>query len=100
MSMRGQCEVAVDAPWDRLAAWNPVVELVGAVLILSAFVLAQLRRLTTGSVAYLVFNLTGSATLAVVATIDRDARLPALGGEWAAVSALALARLLLRRSPA
>lgn len=71
------------------------VELVGAVLILSAFVLAQVGRLATASLAYLVLNLTGSAILAVVATVDGDVGFLLLEGVWAAVSGLALARLLL-----
>ena len=77
-----------------------LVELVGAVLILSAFVLAQVGRLSTDSSAYLLLNLAGSATLAVVATLDGDVGFILLEGVWAVVSAVALARLLLRRSPA
>lgn len=74
-----------------------VVEVVGAVLILSGFVLAQMGRLATDSLPYLVLNLTGSATLAIVAAIDGDAGFLLLEGVWAAISAFALARLLLRR---
>lgn len=71
------------------------VELVGAVLILSAFVLVQLDRMETASLAYLVLNLVGSGTLAVVATIDGDVGFMLLEGVWAAVSAYGVARLLL-----
>ena len=74
-----------------------LTEIVGAVLILSAFVLAQLGRLATASLAYLALNLVGSAILAVVAAIDGDTGFLLLEGVWAAVSALAFARLLLRR---
>jgi len=76
------------------------VELVGAVVILSAFVLAQVGRLPTDSLAYLVLNLAGAGTLAVVALIDGDVGFVLLEGVWSAVSAVALARLLLRRAPA
>jgi len=76
------------------------VELVGAVVILSAFVLAQVGRLPTDSLAYLVLNLAGAGTLAVVALIDGDVGYVLLEGVWSAVSAVALARLLLRRAPA
>lgn len=75
---------------------EPIIELVGAVLILTAFVLAQLDRLKTDSLAYLVLNLTGSGVLAVVAGIDGDTGFLLLEGVWAAVSALALVRLLRR----
>lgn len=77
-----------------------VVELVGAALILSAFVLAQVDRLSTGSLAYLLLNLTGSGTLAVVAAVDADIGFLLLEGVWAIVSAVALARLLFRRKRA
>jgi hypothetical protein len=77
-----------------------VFEIAGALFILSAFVLAQLGRLTTASLVYLVLNLVGSGILAVVAAIDGDMGFLLLEGVWAAVSALALARLVLRSRPA
>ena len=73
-------------------------ELVGAVLILSAFVLAQLGRLATASVPYLALNLVGSGILAVVAAIDGDTGFLLLEGVWAAVSAFSLVRLVSVRS--
>lgn len=69
-----------------------VVELVGAALILSAFVLAQMGRMQTTSISYMVLNLLGSGTLAVVAAIDGDTGFLLLEGVWAAVSAYSLAR--------
>ena len=72
------------------------VEVLGALFILSAFVLAQMGRLATASLAYLVLNLVGSGTLAVVAAVDGDTGFLLLEGVWAAVSAVGLARLLLR----
>ena len=76
---------------------EPLIEVVGAVLILSAFVLAQLGRLATASLAYLFLNLAGSGVLAVVAVIDGDTGFLLLEGVWAAVSAYALVRLVLKR---
>ena len=67
-------------------------ELVGAAMILSAFVLAQMSRLATSSLTYLVLNLFGSGTLAVVAAIDGDVGFLLLEGVWAAVSAFAILR--------
>ena len=72
-------------------------ELVGAVLILAAFVLAQAGRLAPATPAYLVLNLVGSATLAVVAALDGDTGFLLLEGVWAAVSAWSLARLATSR---
>ena len=69
-----------------------LVELVGAVLILSAFVLAQMGRLTTASLTYLVLNFLGAGTLAVVAAIDGDVGFLLLEGVWAAISAFSIVK--------
>ena len=67
-------------------------ELVGAALILSAFVLAQVGRLATASLAYLVLNFFGAGTLAVVAAVDGDVGFLLLEGVWATVSAFSIGR--------
>ena len=67
-------------------------EVLGAALILSAFVLAQLGRLATASLTYLVLNLLGSATLAVAAAVDGDLGFLVLEGVWAAVSAFSIVK--------
>ena len=69
-----------------------LVELVGAALILSAFVLAQMGRLTTASLPYLVLNFLGAGTLAVVAAIDGDVGFLLLEGVWSAISAFSIVR--------
>lgn len=76
-----------------------VIEVVGALFVLSAFVLAQMGRLTTTSLVYLLLNLVGSGILAVVAAVDGDTGFLLLEAVWAAVSASALAGLVLRRQP-
>lgn len=76
---------------------EPLIELVGAALILSAFVLAQLGRLRTASLTYMVLNFVGAAILAVVAALDGDTGFLLLEGVWAIVSGFGIARLLLRR---
>ena len=76
---------------------EPLIELLGAILILSAFVLAQSGRLTTASPTYLLLNLAGSGILAVVAAFDRDVGFLLLEGAWAGVSAHAVVRLLIHR---
>jgi hypothetical protein len=70
------------------------VELAGAALILTAFVLAQVNRLSTDALAYLVLNLLGAGTLAVVAAVDGDTGFLLLEGVWAGVSAVAIVRRL------
>ena len=67
-------------------------EVLGAALILSAFVLAQVGRLATASLAYLLLNLFGAGTLAVVAAIDGDVGFLLLEGVWAAVAAVSIGR--------
>jgi hypothetical protein len=78
---------------------DQVVQLIGAVLILAAFVLAQQRRLTTDSVTYLSLNAAGAAVLAVVAVLDRDIGFTLLEATWAAVSTVGLARALRPAGP-
>lgn len=73
---------------------DQVVQLIGAVLILTAFLGAQQHRLTTDSVAYLVLNAVGSALLAVVAVLDRDLGFTLLEATWAVVSTAGLVRAL------
>lgn len=71
-----------------------LVQLAGAICILSAFVLAQMRRMQTTSRSYLVLNLVGSIVLAVLAAMSRDLGFLLLEGVWAIVSAAGLAASL------
>lgn len=73
------------------------VELLGAAFILSAFTLAQVGRLQTASLPYLLLNVTGAGILAVAAAVDGDVGFLLLEGVWTAVSAYGLVRLMLRR---
>jgi len=76
------------------------VQIVGALLILAAFVLAQRKVLDTGSPTYLVLNLLGAGVLAVVAAAGRDWGFLMLEGVWTMVSAASLVgRLRTRGSP-
>lgn len=70
------------------------LELVGAVLILAGFTLAQLRLLDQHSLVYLVLNLAGSFVLAVIALVDQRWGFLLLEGVWAIVSAISLANVL------
>ena len=63
-----------------------VIQIVGAVLILAGFILNQTGRLDAGSYAYLLFNLTGAAILAVLAFQDRRWGFVLLEGVWALVA--------------
>ncbi|MGH8892654.1 MAG: CBU_0592 family membrane protein [Actinomycetes bacterium] len=67
-------------------AVEQVIQVVGALLILIAFVLVQLGRLRPSTWNYLWLNFVGSTVLAVDALIGREIGFLLLEGVWAAVS--------------
>lgn len=66
------------------------VQIFGAVLILTAFALAQFRVLSPSSVAYLLLNLVGAGALAADAFHERQWGFFVLNGVWTLVSAVSL----------
>jgi NADH:ubiquinone oxidoreductase subunit 6 (subunit J) len=71
-----------------------IVSLVGAVLILTAFVAQQLRRLESQTKTYQILNLIGGFCLTVTAIAARQYGFILLEGTWAVVSGWALVRLM------
>ncbi len=69
-----------------------VLQLLGALLILAAFIGAQINRMAASSFAYLILNFVGSAILAVLAGLDGDLGFLLLETVWAIVSAWGLVR--------
>ena len=61
-------------------------EVLGAVMILAAFALAQFRGLNRHGSPYLMLNLVGAAILAVVAATHRQWGFLLLQGVWALVA--------------
>jgi hypothetical protein len=77
---------------------DQLVQIAGALLILSAFAAAQFGAMDPHSRSYLVLNLVGSAILAVLALEERQWGFLLLETVWAAVSLWGLIRV--RRAPA
>lgn len=71
-----------------------IVQVIGALLILTPFVLSQWRVVSSESLAYLGLNLAGSAGLALVACLGAQWGFALLEGAWAIVAALGLRRRL------
>lgn len=63
-----------------------VIQIFGALLILSAYVLSQFQLLRLESFPYLAANLIGSAVLAVDAWVERQWGFVLLEGVWALAS--------------
>lgn len=78
---------------------HQLVQVIGALLILSGFVLAQFRVLDPQSLWYLVVNLVGSAILTVDAWREDQWGFFLLELVWAIVSAWGLTQLARGRLP-
>lgn len=68
------------------------MQLSGALLVLAAFALLQLRMLTATSLPYLLMNAAGSAVLASDAALGEQWGFVLLNVVWCAVSLVSLAR--------
>ena len=77
---------------------DQVIQIVGAALILVAYVAAQMERLDPQSRLYLVLNLVGSIILAVLAASGSQWGFLLLEGAWAIVSLWGLVAIARRDS--
>ncbi|WP_280454335.1 CBU_0592 family membrane protein [Nocardia brasiliensis] len=71
---------------------SQLLQVLGALLLLSGFIAAQAGALRDTSLRYLLVNAVGGALLAAIAYADRDYGFLLLEGTWAAVSTLSLCR--------
>ena len=71
---------------------DQLVQVIGALLILSAFAAAQFGVMDPHSRIYLVLNLIGSLVLAVLAWEERQWGFLLLEGAWAVIAAWGLSR--------
>ena len=74
-----------------------IAQLAGAALVLAGFAASQLGWLGMRSAAYQALNLAGSLVLTAVAARAHLYGFVILNGVWAAVSLVALTRIILRR---
>jgi hypothetical protein len=73
---------------------DQLIQIVGALLILTAFAAVQFERMRPDSQVYLALNLGGSVVLAVLAWVESQWGFLLLEGVWAIVSAWGLAASL------
>jgi hypothetical protein len=76
---------------------DQIVQILGSLLVLSAFAAAQRGALSTESRPYLVLNLVGSAVLTVLAWYEHQWGFLLLETVWALVSGWGLFRSLTHR---
>jgi hypothetical protein len=69
---------------------DQVIQVVGALMILTAYAAAQTGRWSTDNLRYLWLNLVGSVILAVLAAISSNWGFLLLEGVWAIVTAHSL----------
>jgi hypothetical protein len=70
---------------------DQLIQIIGALLILTAFAAVQFDRMHPDSRVYLALNLVGSIVLAVLAWVESQWGFLLLEGVWAIVSAWGLA---------
>ena len=76
---------------------DQIIQLLGAILVLSGYAGSQFGRIDPKSLLYLLLNMVGSAILAVLGYLDRQWGFFLLEGVWAIVSAWGIVQFALHR---
>ncbi len=76
---------------------DQLVQILGSLLVLIAFVSAQRGALSAKSLSYLLLNLVGSTVLTVLAVHERQYGFLLLEFSWAVVSAWGLVQMVRER---
>jgi hypothetical protein len=75
------------------------LQVVGALMILTGYLLTQLRFLGPQSAAFLSLNLCGGVLLTILAVIESQAGFVLMEGAWTIISAVGLTRVAIQRRP-
>ena len=76
-----------------------IISVIGAILILAAYLGVQAKLLAAGKPLFSMLNLVGSAALAYVAIVEEQMGFILLEGAWAAISLAILVRVLRAEAP-
>lgn len=79
-------------------AWDQILSLVGAFLILLAYALESLKPGYLRPMTFQILNALGSLGLFITALLHNQYGFIVLEGSWFIISLVAIARLILRRS--
>lgn len=79
---------------------SQIIQIAGSLLVVTAFILSQRNVVDARSYVYLLLNLIGGATLAVLAWQEKSWGFLLLEGAWALVAVGGLAMRLLGKEPA
>jgi len=73
---------------------NQILSVIGAIIILAAYLGVQVKLLEAGRPLFSLLNLVGATLLAYIAVVEEQVGFALLEGAWAVISAFVLYRSL------